>query len=60
MIAVDSDDTIKITTAKHVEEILTVSSFTKADRYSNGSLKIDVTNDGDLVLVKVLPKENAE
>ncbi|KGR90127.1 DNA gyrase subunit A [Ureibacillus massiliensis 4400831 = CIP 108448 = CCUG 49529] len=60
VIAVDSDDTIKITTAKHIEETLAVSSFTKADRYSNGSLKIDVSNDGDLVLVKVLPKENNE
>ncbi len=57
VIAVNSDDSIKIITDNHVEETFTVSSFSRTDRYSNGSLKIDVSNDGELLFVKVLPKE---
>ncbi|MFY3792031.1 DNA topoisomerase IV subunit A [Ureibacillus sp. MALMAid1270] len=57
VIAVESDDVISITTKNQVVETLNVSSFSKSDRYSNGSLKIDVANDGEILLVKVLPKE---
>ncbi len=60
VIAVDNHDKIKITTKKQVEEILTVSSFAKADRYSNGSLKIDVSTDGEIILAQTLPKETGE
>ncbi|CAM5224111.1 DNA topoisomerase 4 subunit A OS=Ureibacillus acetophenoni OX=614649 GN=parC PE=3 SV=1 [Ureibacillus acetophenoni] len=60
VIAVESDDVISITTKNQVVETLNVSSFSKSDRYSNGSLKIDVANDGEILLVKVLPKEIQE
>ncbi len=60
VIAVDPNDSIKIVTENHVEETFSVSSFTKMDRYSNGSLKIDVANDGEILFVKVIQKEIQE
>nr|WP_106778951.1 DNA topoisomerase IV subunit A [Lysinibacillus timonensis] len=57
VIDVDQDDTFSIITEKNIEEIFNVSSFAKADRYSNGSLKMDTTNDGELLFVRKLPTE---
>lgn len=58
--AVEENDSILLETEKQIQELLEVKSLSKADRYSNGSLKIDVSNDGDLALVKVLPKQETE
>lgn len=53
VLTVNPDDSIKLTTENQIEETFKVSSFSKSDRYSNGSLKIDVSNDGELLFVKV-------
>lgn len=55
---VDSKDSVMLVTIKNVHEIVEVKNLSKADRYSNGSLKIDVANDGQLMLVKVLSSKN--
>lgn len=56
VLVVNNDDSVLLETEKHLQEVVEVSKLTKADRYSNGSLKIDITNDGDLLTVKVLLK----
>ncbi|SOC37369.1 DNA topoisomerase IV subunit A [Ureibacillus acetophenoni] len=53
VLTVNPDDSIKLTTENQIEETFKVSSFSKSDRYSNGSLKMDVSNDGELLFVKV-------
>lgn len=58
--AVEADDSILLETEKQVQEIIEVKTLSKADRYSNGSLKIDVSNDGELALVKVVSKTEPE
>ena len=60
VISVNHDESIKLTTENQVEEVFNVSSFSKSDRYSNGSLKIDVSNDGELLFVKVISKDIQE
>ncbi|KGR78844.1 DNA topoisomerase IV subunit A [Ureibacillus manganicus] len=60
VITVKPDDTIKIITENNVEESFIVSSFAKSDRYSNGSLKLDVSNDGEPLYFKVITKESNE
>lgn len=57
---VKNDDSILLETNNNVQETIEVKSLTRADRYSNGSLKIDVSNDGELTLVKVIPHETKE
>lgn len=57
---VNIDDSILLETNNNVQETIEVKSLTRADRYSNGSLKIDVSNDGELMLVKVIPHETKE
>ncbi|MFP3919554.1 DNA topoisomerase IV subunit A [Lysinibacillus telephonicus] len=58
--AVEVDDAILLETEKQIQELVEVKSLSKADRYSNGSLKIDISNDGELALVKVIPKQETE
>lgn len=58
--AVEADDAILLETEKQIQELIEVKSLSKADRYSNGSLKIDISNDGELTLVKVIPKPESE
>lgn len=58
--AVEADDAILLETEKQIQELIEVKSLSKADRYSNGSLKIDISNDGELTLVKVMPKPESE
>ncbi|SOC22527.1 DNA topoisomerase IV subunit A [Ureibacillus xyleni] len=57
---VSTSDTVLLETEKRVQEQVKVTDLSKADRYSNGSLKIDITNDGNLSLVKIIPKLNNE
>jgi topoisomerase IV subunit A len=42
-------DTIILTTEKGIEEEIQIVNLTRADRYSNGSLRVDTANDGELV-----------
>ncbi|MCM3387832.1 DNA topoisomerase IV subunit A [Ureibacillus chungkukjangi] len=55
---VSANDTVLLETEENVQETIEVKSLSKADRYSNGSLKIDVSNDGELMRVKVIPSSN--
>jgi len=57
---VSSKDTVLLETENNVQETIEVKSLPKADRYSNGSLKIDVSNDGALMRVKVIPISNQD
>ncbi|RUL50881.1 DNA topoisomerase IV subunit A [Lysinibacillus antri] len=57
---VSTDSLVHLETEKHVQETIEVSNLSRADRYSNGSLKIDVTNDGELTFVKVVSKTQTE
>ncbi|RHW37443.1 DNA topoisomerase IV subunit A [Lysinibacillus yapensis] len=57
---VNSDDSILLETTKNVQETIAVKTLNKADRYSNGSLKMDVANDGELMLVKVISHNKEE
>ncbi|KGR74946.1 DNA topoisomerase IV subunit A [Ureibacillus sinduriensis] len=52
---VQSSDTVLLETEENITEMIGVKNLSKADRYSNGSLKIDVSNDGELLRVKVMP-----
>lgn len=54
---VDLHDTVTLTTTKQLQETIEVSKLTRSDRYSNGSLKIDTNADGELLFVKIQPKE---
>ncbi|HWK22826.1 MAG TPA: DNA topoisomerase IV subunit A [Ureibacillus sp.] len=51
---VQSSDSVILETENNIQETIAVKSLSKADRYSNGSLKIDVSNDGELLYVKVI------
>ncbi|MEL4025053.1 DNA topoisomerase IV subunit A [Lysinibacillus endophyticus] len=53
-------DTVLLETEKRVQEQVRVADLSKADRYSNGSLKIDITNDGNLSVVKIISSSNNE
>lgn len=52
---VGTEDSVLLETKNNIQETIEVKSLSRADRYSNGSLKIDVSNDGELMLVKVIP-----
>jgi len=52
---VQPSDSVLLETENNIQETIDVKSLSKADRYSNGSLKIDVSNDGELLRVKVIP-----
>lgn len=54
---VDLHDTVTLTTTKQLQETIEVSKLTRSDRYSNGSLKFDTNADGELLFVKIQPKE---
>jgi topoisomerase IV subunit A len=51
---VNEEDSVLVATKKQVQEKFAISELTKADRYSNGSLKFDINNDGELLFVKIL------
>ena len=53
-------DTLLLETVKNHQEIIELKSLTRADRYSNGSLKIDVTNDGELLRATITSGETTE
>ncbi|MFJ8235890.1 DNA topoisomerase IV subunit A [Ureibacillus sp. NPDC094379] len=57
VMVVEKTDSVTLLTDKQIQETIHVSDLSKADRYSNGSLRIDVTNDGDIISVKVVKKE---
>lgn len=57
VMVVEKTDSITLLTDKQIQETINVSDLSKADRYSNGSLRIDVANDGDIISVKVDKKE---
>ncbi|MEL3961173.1 DNA topoisomerase IV subunit A [Lysinibacillus endophyticus] len=57
---VTPNDTVLLETEKRVQEQVRVADLSKADRYSNGSLKIDITNDGNLSVVKIISSSNNE
>ena len=48
---------ILLVTEKLVQETINVTDLSRADRYSNGSLRVDVVNDGDLLFVKMIEKK---
>lgn len=54
MIVVHPSDTILLETEKGVQEEIKVGSLSRADRYSNGSLRVDTAGDGKLVRVAVI------
>lgn len=49
VLVVNFRNSITIETEKGVQETIQVTSLTRADRYSNGSLRIDTEGDGELV-----------
>lgn len=51
VIQVDEDDLLHLETEKGVEEVLDVHALTRADRFSNGSFKVDVPSDGAIIRV---------
>ena len=57
VMVVKKTDSVTLLTDKQIQETINVSDLSKADRYSNGSLRIDVANDGDIISVKVDKKE---
>jgi len=57
VMVVEKTDSVTLITDKQIQETINVSDLSKADRYSNGSLRIDVANDGDIISVKVDKKE---
>ncbi|WP_016838100.1 DNA topoisomerase IV subunit A [Ureibacillus thermosphaericus] len=54
VLVVNKEDSVLVVTKKQVQEKFAISELTKADRYSNGSLKFDINNDGELLFVKIL------
>ena len=56
IVVVKVSDTILLETEKGVQEEIQVVNLSRADRYSNGSLRIDTAGDGKLVRVVVLKK----
>lgn len=59
VIVVDKKDQILIVTDKQIQETIRIADLSKADRYSNGSLRIDVSGDGELsYVIKLKHKEN--
>jgi len=54
VLVVNEEDSVLVVTKKQVQEKFATSELTKADRYSNGSLKFDINNDGELLFVKIL------
>ncbi|MEJ9281516.1 DNA topoisomerase IV subunit A [Ureibacillus thermosphaericus] len=54
VLVVNEEDSVLVATKKQVQEKFAISELTKADRYSNGSLKFDINNDGELLFVKIL------
>ncbi|MGE7666434.1 DNA topoisomerase IV subunit A [Ureibacillus composti] len=57
VMVVKKTDSVTLLTDKQIQETINVSDLSKADRYSNGSLRIDVANDGDIISIKVDKKE---
>lgn len=57
---VNEEDFISIQTEKLAVETIEVKKLSKSDRYSNGTLKIDVENDGKITYVKVIPKQEED
>lgn len=51
---VNEDDQVLLATKKQVQESIEVANLARADRYSNGSLKLDIDTDGELLFVKIL------
>ncbi len=49
-------DTIALETEKGVQESIAIVNLTRADRYSNGSLRIDTTSDGELTRAYIAKK----
>ncbi|MER2126129.1 DNA topoisomerase IV subunit A [Solibacillus sp. FSL H8-0523] len=49
ILVVNFRNTFTIETEKGVQESISVTNLTRADRYSNGSLRIDTDNDGAIV-----------
>lgn len=54
------DDTVLMATKKQVRETMQVSELAQTDRYSNGSLKVDIENDGELLFVKIIHPSKQE
>ncbi|MEK4229524.1 DNA topoisomerase IV subunit A [Solibacillus sp. FSL H8-0538] len=54
IVVVHVSNTVLLETEKGVQETLQVMNLSRADRYSNGSLRIDTANDGALVRVTVV------
>lgn len=56
IVVVNVSDSILLETEKGVQEEVAVVNLSRADRYSNGSLRIDIASDGALTRVSVLHK----
>ena len=54
IVVVKVSDTIVLETEKGVQEEIKIVNLSRADRYSNGSLRVDTVGDGALVRVAVL------
>lgn len=57
MIVVNPTDTILLETEKGIQEEIQVGSLSRADRYSNGSLRVDTAGDGKLARVAVIKQQ---
>ena len=53
-------DRLLLETVKNHQELIEIRSLSRSDRYSNGSLKIDITNDGELLRAIVQSPEVEE
>ncbi|ATP40295.1 DNA topoisomerase IV subunit A [Solibacillus sp. R5-41] len=57
VLVVHFSDTIVLETEKAVQEAIQVTNLTRADRYSNGSLRVDPVSDGKLVRAYIEKKK---
>ena len=57
IVVVKVSDTIVLETEKGVQEEIKIVNLSRADRYSNGSLRVDTVGDGALVRVAVLKQQ---
>lgn len=57
IVVVKVSDTILLETEKGVQEEIQVVNLSRADRYSNGSLRVDTAGDGKLVRVVTVKQQ---
>ncbi|WP_042472650.1 DNA topoisomerase IV subunit A [Bacillus ndiopicus] len=57
VLLVNAQDNVLLETERGTQEMIQVASLSRADRYSNGSLRIDTVADGALIRAVIIKKE---